>query len=388
MKVLFISGGDQRYGAPKALMELVLSLKENYDIVPVVLTKKKGPLNEWCDSYHIENYSFWYRDTMAGSAYNSTLLNFIKQLIKFCLYIYGGFIQHKVLKIIPDLASFDIIHTNLNRIDIGSYISKKTGVPQVCHLRELRNGHSKIVQYSSKVTGFLIDSNIMFFAISKITARNWIEAGIPKNKICLAYDGIDLEYYGVRKNLDVKKSRYTLVCVGRLEKNKGQHQIIKAMHLLDESIKNRVELILVGESYPEYKKKLDKMIVEYNLKSQVVFLGYVADMREVLEKCDIGITASRGEAFGRVTVEYMAAGLVTIVSDTGANKEIVDDEINGYIYQFNNSADLALKIEKTIIDRTKTKEILSNASEKVLEFSKNNNAQCVYSAYKDILREV
>ena len=48
---------------------------------------------------------------------------------------------------------------------------------------------------------------------------------------------------------------------------------------------------------------------------------------------DVGLTCSRVECFGRVTVEYMMSGLCPIVSDSGANLEIVQDRKNGIIYK-------------------------------------------------------
>ena len=41
MKVLFISAGDYKYGAPKSMFELMVTLKKKYGVEPVLLTKKK-----------------------------------------------------------------------------------------------------------------------------------------------------------------------------------------------------------------------------------------------------------------------------------------------------------------------------------------------------------
>ena len=59
MKVLFISAGDYKYGAPKSMFELIVSLKNAYGVEPVLLTKKHNELNDKCNMLGIENYSFW-----------------------------------------------------------------------------------------------------------------------------------------------------------------------------------------------------------------------------------------------------------------------------------------------------------------------------------------
>ena len=64
--------------------------------------------------------------------------------------------------------------------------------------------------------------------------------------------------------------------------------------------------------------------------------------------CHIGIVSSEYEAFGRVTIEYMLNGMIPIVSRSGANIEIVCDGVNGYLFELNDSKQLAQKIVMVI----------------------------------------
>ena len=41
MKIMYISNTDDKYGAPRSMIELIINLKEKYKIEPVVLTSKK-----------------------------------------------------------------------------------------------------------------------------------------------------------------------------------------------------------------------------------------------------------------------------------------------------------------------------------------------------------
>ena len=131
MKVLFISAGDYKYGAPKAMFELFVTLKKEYSVEPVLLTKKRNELNHKCDLLGIENYAFWSRDIMAGSAYQNPIFNMMKHCVKYLLYLWGGITQKRVERIGIDFASIDIIHTNLNRNDIGVWISQKYKIPTI-----------------------------------------------------------------------------------------------------------------------------------------------------------------------------------------------------------------------------------------------------------------
>ena len=63
-----------------------------------------------------------------------------------------------------------------------------------------------------------------------------------------------------------------------------------------------------------------------------------------MAKCKIGVLASEYEAFGRVTIEYMLSRLVPVVSNSGANIEIIRDGENGMIFELNNVKQLCEKI--------------------------------------------
>lgn len=384
MRVLFISGGDYKYGAPKALMELVLTLKEQHGVEPIVLTKKSNLINQWCDEHQIENYSYWYRDIMAGSAYSSKMINCLKHVIKYILFICGGISQRWILKSIPNIDKIDLIHTNLNRLDIGTFLSYKTGVPQVCHLRELRSGHSKIIFYKKNCINYLNKGNSRFFAISDHVKENWIDAGIDENKINVVYDGIDTKQY--EDYFPKKFDELSIACVGRIEENKGQEQIIDAFHQLPLEVLEHTKLLLIGEAYEEYKKRLLRRIRKYGLEKKVSFLGYCDNVPQKLQECNIGITSSKGEAFGRVTVEYMAAGLVPVVSDTGANSEIVSDHIEGLLYPYGNSEMLAECLSYLFFHKQEAERISKAGKQKVLHnYSKERNANEIYEQYCQII---
>lgn len=383
MKVLFISGGDCKYGAPKAMLELVFTLQEHYGVEPVVLTKKYNLINMMCDERDIENYSFWYRDIMAGSAYSSSLLNFIKHIIKYICYLYGSFTQHKISNILHNVDDIDLIHTNINRLDIGSYLSARYSIPQVCHLRELRSGHCRIVTYSRNCIRRLSSTNVCFFAISEAVRENWIQAGINRNKIQVIYDGINVEPYKQEYIPDFNE--LSIVCVGRIEDNKGQIQIVEALSYLPDEIKKTIQVYLVGEAYPEYEMKLKRMVEKYQVNGNVHFTGYCKNIPDILRQCNIGITPSKGEAFGRVTLEYMAAGLAVIASDAGANREILKNGSVGLLYPYGNSKSLARKISYLFYHKNEAKKIARLGRKYAFFYTKERNAQEIYKMYCKLL---
>lgn len=115
--------------------------------------------------------------------------------------------------------------------------------------------------------------------------------------------------------------------------------------------------------------------------------NYDANIYKKLNIYDIGCTCSKAEGFGRVTVEYMLSGLCPIVSNTGANLEIVDDKISGIVYEKGNIQDLKEKI-KYCINNIHTIEILGKEAQKKAynNYSINIHTKNIISLYNNILK--
>lgn len=388
MKVLFISAGDYKYGAPKSMFELMVTLKKKYGVEPVLLTKKKNGLNHKCDLLGIENYAFWSRDIMAGSAYQNPIFNLMKHCVKYFLYLWGGITQKNIEKVGIDFESIDIIHTNLNRNDIGVWISQKHKIPHVWHLRETIAG-SAIRLYKPNTIDYMNKNAAFFIAISQVVYKAWIQMGLDKNKMCVVYNGLNTEEFTMRNRADRNSTdKLKIVMTGHVQPTKGQDQLISALGRLTADEKRKLQVDIYGEAYPDYKKELTKNIHKMQLEDVVNFCGYCDHIPKKLAEYDIGIVASRQEGFGRVTAEYMLAGLLVIASDTGANTELIEDGKNGLIYPYKDidglTARLKLALEAPEMIDKLGKEARADAT---MKYSNARYVQEVYDLYREVLKE-
>ncbi len=388
MKVLFISAGDYKYGAPKSMFELMVTLKKKYGVEPVLLTKKKNGLNHKCDLLGIENYAFWSRDIMAGSAYQNPIFNLMKHCVKYFLYLWGGITQKNIEKVGIDFESIDIIHTNLNRNDIGAWISQKHKIPHVWHLRETIAGYA-IRLYKPNTIDYMNKNAAFFIAISQVVYKAWIQMGLDKNKMCVVYNGLNTEEFTMRNRADRNSTdKLKIVMTGHVQPTKGQDQLISALGRLTADEKRKLQVDIYGEAYPDYKKELTKNIHKMQLEDVVNFCGYCDHIPQKLAGYDIGIIASKEEAFGRVTVEYMLSGLLVIASDTGANTELIEDGKNGLIYPYKDidglTARLKLALEAPEMIDKLGKEARADAT---MKYSNARYVQEVYDLYREVLKE-
>lgn len=381
MKVLFISTADYKYGAAKTQIDMIMALKDIHGVVPVVLTKKHNDLNKLCDERGIENDSYWYRDIMSGSAYSNPILNIAKHMVKYLLYLRGGLTQKGILKCGINWEEIDLIHSNHIRIDIGAYISRKTGIPHIWHIKELNKGHVKILHYKPHCYQYINRNADRFIAVTRQVKQYWSRAGLDKNKIKVIYEGVDTAKFIPRKRKNDGKLK--LVCVGRIEKSKGQLQILQAMAGLPEEIRGNVTLDLAGEPYPDYLRQLQTFIRSHQLEKQVKFLGYQSDIPRLLSNYDGGILASRGDAFGTVVAEYMAAGLLAISTYT----ELASHMETGLRHEFGDIAKLTDNIRYAYENRDKAEEIAARGRREICaHYSIEKNASEVYMLYEKVLK--
>jgi glycosyltransferase involved in cell wall biosynthesis len=130
------------------------------------------------------------------------------------------------------------------------------------------------------------------------------------------------------------------VFAGIISETKGQFQLIEAMKIMPEELRKYIRVDFYGGGRKAYIDHLKRYVEKHGLSECISFKGYSSDLPKILPDYDIGVVASRSEAFGRVTAEYMAAGLLVIASDTGANPEIVTHWKDGLIYEYGNTTEL------------------------------------------------
>lgn len=384
MKVLFVSTGDAKYGAPKSMMALMKKLKADYQVECILLTKKHNELNEECDALGIENYSMYYSDIMAGSSYEKWYLNTAKHIVKYMMYLLGSVTKSKVKHLGIDFSTVDIVHSNTNRVDIGAYIAKEYGIPHIWHLREMDEATKGMCYYKKNWQSYMNENVTKYIAITKVVKESWANKGLDEDKIKVIYNGVD------ETKIHTSNCEYDdtlrIVGVGRIEKSKGQEDLIAALCNMQPDLQKNITVDFIGESYKDYKDKLLKMMEESDCKSTINFKGYSTTVLEDLKDYDLGITCSPAEAFGRTTVEYMMAKLLVVATDTGANPELIEDNKTGLLYKQGDSEQLRLLLEKVMANKEDMLQMRENGYQSAItNFTAAKNAEEVYQLYSEIV---
>lgn len=170
-------------------------------------------------------------------------------------------------------------------------------------------------------------------------------------KSTLVYNGINLSFFKKRDSYANTKKILRIVTIGRLIERKGQDLLVKAIGLLSEKDRKRIQVDFIGDG-PSYEF-LIKLINELKLSNVVRILGEKKQEFIASNLCnyDLFVCPSRREGFGLTVIEAMAAKVPVLVSDEFQGPiEIIGYGKYGFTFKNGDIEDCAMQISNIIND--------------------------------------
>ncbi len=162
--------------------------------------------------------------------------------------------------------------------------------------------------------------------------------GLRKEKIIELPDGVDLNLireYGKnpalsREKYGLNRNNFIVICVGRLDPQKGVTYLIDAFSLLKKKVENS-RLILIGVGSEE--ERIKKLISETGLTDSVLHFRNVSDEELVgfYNISDVFASPTLYEGLPQVILEAMASSLPIVATNTGENTQVVENWVNGLL---------------------------------------------------------
>ena len=97
------------------------------------------------------------------------------------------------------------------------------------------------------------------------------------------------------------------------------------------------------------------------LKNRLILTGALDNPYPVIRLFDVGVLSSTSEGFSNSLVEYAAAGIPTVATDVGGNREIVEDGVTGYLVPPRSPERMATKIVDLLVDKGNRQEFAQKA---------------------------
>ncbi len=220
--------------------------------------------------------------------------------------------------------------------------------------------------------------------IRKLTFTNCTKIIVPSNylkkvvnswnlgnkKIEIIYNSIDVKDFNFNepksllKKINFQKDDKLICTISRLAKHKNITDLLETINY-----SNNIKHIIIGDG--PMRKEIENKILKLKLKKNVFLLGSLDKKRtySCLKISNFFILYSSYEGFAHVILEAMHFNNVVIATNVGGNKEIVKNNKNGYLINFNDKKKL-----NEILNKISKSKILSINKEqkKTIETFSNN----------------
>ncbi len=176
---------------------------------------------------------------------------------------------------------------------------------------------------------------------------------VSEQKIHVIHNGLIMDKFisltgryreNTRKTLGLTEDQILIGIVANLRPVKNLILFVK----MAAQITKRYPLtmfLIIGEG--EERPLIENLINDYELKEKVILAGQQTDVLPYLASMDIGVLCSKSESLSNSIIEYMAAGIPSVVSDVGGNAEAIGG-VGGLVFQADNLDEFCDKISQLI----------------------------------------
>lgn len=368
-------------GAVQSMLSVLKCLKlKGYRII--LLIPSEGKIEQRLHEIDIEYYIVPIN--FSATMYNPPFKNYFVNKIYWGLY----FLKQEIfcdIQIIKELRKHKIrpnlIYTNTIIPTAGILLSLIYKIPHIIHIRELSDEDFHFNFYIGKNLYLKILNKSITYAICISQAVKNKFLPYFKTKTKLIYNGVP--YYSQTDFSEEKEqNKIKILFVGRLSKEKGILDIIYAINNLKESGYSCIELDIWGEGID--RPIIINYIKEHKLEDVIFLKGYCPANKIPRHQYDIAIMSSPYEAFGRVTIEYMMAGLPVIGRNGGATPEIIKENETGMLY--NSKKELIDKLKYLINNKEYRLQIGEQGKKQAIEnFSEQRYTDEIMTIFNSVL---
>jgi len=268
--------------------------------------------------------------------------------------------------------------------------------------------------FSSSIKKFY--NSVMVKSDLIIAGSNFIFSHINENysnyindnqKLLTIFRGINLDYFDSAKiksddesklmnewKIDKTLSFYEkkiILFPGRLTSWKGHEMFIESLNIFKQKNPEKLFLaIILGSDQGRkiYKKKIQRLVEQYRLIQDIVFIDNFKNMPLAYKISDIVTSCSiEPESFGRVAIEAQAMKKVILASDIGGSKETVIDNKTGFLFKAGDVIALSDKLTHIFeLDETTLKSMGNEGRKNVInKFNVDKMCFSTYSEYKKLI---
>ncbi|MBF2708245.1 glycosyltransferase family 4 protein [Flavobacterium soyangense] len=237
-------------------------------------------------------------------------------------------------KVKQEYLKYDILVTHFLALCTSFFKkAKASGIQQIIavnHNPRPLEGFSLFKIIKNKMKGVLYSQYIdQFIGVSNYTRKQILKdyGFFLDNKTSVIYNGIATSVFVKR----TQENSNTFVISSHLRHSKGIQDLIKAVSVLEDAIKNQIQIDVYGEG--PYETELVKLTQKDNLEGVIHFKGGSSQLNELLSQYRYLLQPTYMECFSLSILESLAANVPVITTTVGGNLEIITNGKNGFIFE-------------------------------------------------------
>ncbi len=169
--------------------------------------------------------------------------------------------------------------------------------------------------------------------------------GTKKEKISVILNGTepmrrieDVEKTALRKKLGLSEDNFIFTIAARLEEVKDHRTFIEAAAEAAR-VHPKMRFLMVGKGSLE--ESLKSLASDLSVDDKMVFTGFCRDVAPYMNITDVNVNCSMSETSCLALSEGMSLALPAIASDCEGNRSMIEDGVNGLVFERKNSEMLA-----------------------------------------------
>ncbi|MFT6202500.1 MAG: glycosyltransferase involved in cell wall biosynthesis [Spirosomataceae bacterium] len=364
--------------------EIVISrlLKSNHSITPIILCSEGD-----FASFHREAGLKVYTSKHLSSARSGNI--FVDTLLFVPLFLF------KSLALSITVSQIIKQHKEITLIDCINLIPSFYILPYIFY-QKIYGRNFKIIRSHHDIS-FHGRNKYLSYWIWNLLARNfdlnYVPSGATRKKFLqvtshnawIVYNGIDIQKFNnlkIHTGVDI-----TVGIIGQIIPEKGHMLLLEAMKELRTN--KSVKLFVYGNENTDFSVELKKYISTISALSEMVeFKGFIKETEAIYNEIDIVVnctTESFAEPLGTTIIEGMSYGKIVVASNVGGTPEIIDDKLNGYLYQSTSLKNLQSTLEYVVDNCHKLIDLRENA---ILKVSKKFNIDVMVNNYNKMVLDI
>lgn len=230
---------------------------------------------------------------------------------------------------------------------------------------------------------FGIEKSDVVTAVSNALVEQTYELIHPDKQIETVYNFIDERVYQksdahhLREEFEIKEDEKVVIHVSNFRPVKRVQDVVETFARISTTMP--AKLLLVGDG-PEITR-VCKLVREFGLEGQVIFLGKQENLDELYSISDLMLLLSEKESFGLVALEAMACGVPCIGTNVGGLPEVVEHGVTGFICEVGDIEDISTKAVALLKDKELHQQFTYQAVESVRS---KFNADRIVQQYEQI----